>query len=475
MTLRHRLTLWFTGLTGVLLIIFSIIIYFTAAQNREKEFYNLLKKEAVTKAQLIVNGKIDPLILQNIYRNNRQILPEVEVAVYDTTFRLMYHDAVDIDVVKETPEMLTNILQNGHINFTADDYQAVGFTYLANKKKFLVTAAAYDQYGLAKLRNLRNTLLVALSLALLIVYGTGKFFAGRALSPVAQIIAKAQKISAKSLHLRLDTGNQRDELAQLALTFNDMLDRLEKSFEAQKNFVFHMAHEVRTPLATLMAEAELTLSQTRTEAEYQQALSRILEDAQKLSHLVNNLLDLAKASYDPTRINFKYIPVHETLMEAAYELQRSRPGFRVEFPPPAEALIQDEPKVLANEYLLRVAFRNLMENGCKFSPDHICRLQLRVRKTPNDEKGPIGTSDNHSKVLEIVFQNNGPAIRAEEVPMIFEPFYRGTSQTQENIGHGIGLSLCRKIVELHGGKIEVESHPDSGNLFKISIPLVDSN
>ncbi|MCX7651132.1 MAG: ATP-binding protein [Flavobacteriales bacterium] len=472
MTLRHRLALWFTAITAVLFALFSLLIYFSAAQNREKEFYALLKKEGVTKAQLVLSGRIEPAILQDIYRNNRQILDEVEVAMYDTTFALLYHDAVDVDVVKETPEMLALIIDQGTLRFKVKDYQAVGFVYSTQNKKFLITAAAYDQYGYAKLRNLRNTLLLSLALALLTLYWTGKFFAGRALRPVADITEKARKISATSLHLRLDSGNRRDELARLAHTFNDMLERLEKSFEAQKSFVFHIAHELRTPLAALMTEAELALSRPRSDAEWKEAVTHILEDARRLSQLVSHLLDLAKASYDPAGISFKPEAPDEILTEAAYELTKNHPDYKVDFIPSSEECSPEPMQIMANAYLLRVAFLNLMENGCKFSPDHTCRIRWKIFVHQDQKSDTVAKERNSAAYVDIFFENSGPGIPAEDLPHIFEPFYRGSTQSRLHTGYGIGLSLSQKIIQLHKGRLDVESQPGLGAVFTVRLPLI---
>lgn len=117
MKIRTRLTILFTVITATILLAFASVIYFSAKKNREKEFYSILKKEAITKANLFFNAKVDAKTLQDIYRNNREILNEVEVAIYDTGFNLLYHDAVDIDYVKETPEMINEIFQKGEIQF----------------------------------------------------------------------------------------------------------------------------------------------------------------------------------------------------------------------------------------------------------------------------------------------------------------------------------------------------------------------
>ncbi|HBW79852.1 MAG TPA: hypothetical protein DEF78_05770 [Sphingobacterium sp.] len=123
-----------------------------------------------------MNAKVDKKTLEDIYHNNRKILNEVEVAIYDTSFDLLYHDAVDIDFVKETPAMLQNILKNKEIRFYQDKWQVIGMTFPYKNKTYLITSAAYDQYGYNKLNSLLSTILLVFILAIFLIYAAGIFF-----------------------------------------------------------------------------------------------------------------------------------------------------------------------------------------------------------------------------------------------------------------------------------------------------------
>jgi hypothetical protein len=154
MKIRAKLTLIYTIISATLLLAFILIVNYSASSNRENEFYELLKKEAVTKANLFFNANIESQILQDIYRNNIKTLNEVEVAIYDSAFNLLYHDAFDIDIVKETPEMINTIYKKGLIKFYQNDWQVIGLLFPFKNKNYIITAAAYDQYGYNKLKNL---------------------------------------------------------------------------------------------------------------------------------------------------------------------------------------------------------------------------------------------------------------------------------------------------------------------------------
>src|SRR5690606_11017627 len=259
-----------------ILFLFAFIIYYSANKDRDREFNTLLKKEAITKANLFLNASVDKTTLQDIYRNNRKILNEVEVAIYDTQFTLLYHDAVDIDYVKETRQMIDEINQKGEISFYQKDWQVIGLRYEFQGENFIVTATAIDQYGYNKLDSLFNTIVIVFIISILVIYIAGRLFSRKAFAPVREMTEQAANISATNLDLRLTNNDNRDELSQLANTFNEMLDRLENSFDAQKNFVSNISHELRTPLAAIITELELSVTKERTVIAYKSAIRNAL-------------------------------------------------------------------------------------------------------------------------------------------------------------------------------------------------------
>jgi len=457
MKIRTRLTILFSLITAAILLAFAMVIYFSAKENREREFYALLKKEAITKANLFLNAEVAAPLLQNIYRNNREILNEVEVAIFDTAFQLLYHDAVDIDVVKETEAMTRDILNSGEIRFYQSNWQVVGLTYRFQNQTYVITAAAYDAYGFNKLNSmLQNSILVFIC-AILIIYLAGRFFTRKALAPVREMTDKAQRITATKLDLRLPVEGNKDELSELANTFNQMLNRLERSFDAQKHFVSNISHELRTPLAAMIAELELGAAGERSLQDCQLALQNALSDAKKLVRLSNSLLDFAKASYDPSEIAFKPTRIDEVLLDARQQLQRANADYKIDlhFELDAEGQADDKQlRVQGNAYLLQVAFANLMENACKFSDNHSCSVSILV-----DKPGTI----------RLDFKDQGMGIARDDLAQLFTPFFRGANRQQAE-GNGIGLSLTQKIVWLHQGSIAVESVQGQGSCFSLHLP-----
>lgn len=455
MKIRTRLTILFTLITATILLAFASVIYISAKENREKEFYSLLRKEALTKANLFFNAKVETQILQDIYRSNREILNEVEVAIYNKDFIILYHDAVDIDFVKETPEMVNNIYQKGEIKFYQEDWQVIGFRYSYQGKEYVITAAAYDQYGYNKLNSLFRNIIVVFIVSILFIYVAGFYFSKKAFDPVKEMTEKVKVISATNLDLRLNSSVSKDELSELAITFNEMLSRLENSFDSQKHFVSNISHELRTPLAAIITELELSTNKEKSIIEYKATIQNALNDAKKLVRLSNSLLDLAKASYDPTEISFKQIRIDEILLDARQQVQQVNTDYKIDIAFEQELENDIQITVKGNEYLLKVAFANLFENGCKFSKDKQSNVSIAFGK----EK------------IQLRFNDKGIGISEEDLQHIFTPFYRGKNKPFAG-GNGIGLYLTQKIIHLHKGSIAVQSKQYLGTTFTVDLKTI---
>lgn len=452
MKIKTRLTLIYTFFTAAILLAFAAVIYFSAKENRQKEFYTSLKKEAITKANLFFNAEVATQTLQDIYRSNRKVLNEVEVAIYDPAFNLLYHDAVDIDMVKETPEMIDEIYESGEKQFYQEDWQVIGLRYEYAGKDYIITATAIDQYGYNKLDSLFRTMVIVFIISILFIYAAGRYFSIRAFEPVMQMIEKAKGISASNLDLRLSTNGDKDELSELANTFNDMLDRLEDSFEAHKRFVSNISHEIRTPLAAIITELELSINKDRNLEEYKTALQNALNDAHKLVRLSNSLLDFAKASYDPSEISFKEVRIDEVLLDARQQVQQSNSKYKVEIHFENEFENEEDIIINGNEYLLKTAFVNLFENGCKFSVDNTCKASISFENNK----------------INLKFSDNGIGISKDDLKNIFTTFYRGENKRFAE-GNGIGLALTEKIIQLHQGTISVDSELNKGTTFIVEL------
>jgi len=455
MKIRTKLTLRYTAITAMVFTLFALSIYLFSEQNRENEFYRALKKETVTKLNLFVEGKVDEAIMQSIYRSNREFIDEVEVAVYDMDLNLLYHDAQDIDIIKETPEMLEHIRSSGSLGFYEGKYQAVGFVYALGGKEYIVTAAAYDGHGYAQQEMLTVLLMILWLAGMVIIILSGYFLARGALAPVAKIVDEVERISDFNPDVRLMIKNKRDELGVLTETFNEMLNRLEKSFDSQKMFVSNISHEVRTPLAAMIAELELALRHERTSREYMEVLENVLNDARRIERLSKGLLDLARTEYDASGIAKDEVRLDEVLLDARDTVIKNNKDFSVDLIFDQETDDEKQITVFGNEYLLKAAFINLIENNCKYSENQTSIVNI--------------TFWNNNSIIR--FSDTGTGIDKDEIGRIFAPFYRGENQNQAQ-GYGIGMALVKRILTLHHGNIAIHSSKGEGTVFVVSLPHV---
>lgn len=455
MKIRYKLTLLFTLLFTLIICGFAVFIYYSSAENREDEYYKRLKQLAITKTNLLLDAKVAPDVLQLIYKNAPNSLFQEEVAVYDTSFHLLYHDAVSIDKIKETKMMIAEIVSKGEIQFNQGQLQAVGFLYPYKGSDYVVTAAAKDEYGLVKLTKLRFILVISVLGSVVLTIFACYVFARKALDPVTEMVDEIEELTANNLDQRLKVENSKDEIGELAITFNRMLDRLEHSFDAQKEFVAHISHELRTPLATLIAELEISQNKERSPSEYQQAIELALKDARKLARISTSLLDLANANYDQTEISFKELRLDEVLLDARTAVLQHQPEYKVNLIFDQEAEDDDFISIRGNEHLLKIAFINLMENNCKFS-EH--------------KEANVAISWYQDKTI-LRFSDQGIGISESDRLRLFDPFYRGENQYYAE-GSGIGLALTKKIISLHQGDIVVISEKGTGTTFIVTLTHV---
>ena len=458
MNIRTKLTLRFSAIVATMLFFFSLVIYFMSENYRREEFYSRLESRGNTTARLLVKVKeVDNDLLRIIDRNSINALFQEKVLIFDQNNQLVYSSLDDLEV-SYSPGLLQEIRLKGKVEYSEGQSENVGFIFDTDQGGYVVISSAIDRYGRSKLENLRNMLLTGFFVSILVIILTGAIFAGQVVQPLVRMNAEVSSISAGNLSRRIDEGNRRDEIAQLAMNFNDMLRRLESAFEIQQQFVSSASHEMCTPLAAIMSQLQMILDKKRSPEEYQKVLQSLYDDTRTLVELTNGLLTLAQSSIEKQRLQFKPVRVDETLFAAQKELGNAHPDyhFLIEY----EKLPDDEALLIiaGNEQLLKTAFLNLMDNACKFSPNRTVRIRFSAS----------------GKKIDISFIDNGMGIPPEEQELIFNPFYRGNTAQSSAKGYGIGLPLCRRIIQLHNGAISVQSVPGRGSCFRVTLPLPDA-
>jgi signal transduction histidine kinase len=283
---------------------------------------------------------------------------------------------------------------------------------------------------------------------------SGWYYAGKALQPMSKIVSEVENIQPSDLSRRVDTGNNQDELARMAETFNNLLDRVERAFQMQRMFVSNVSHELKNPLTAIRAQLDVALQRDREPEIYRKALQSVLDDIQDLSETEQKLLYLARVYNSPQSIPLGPTRLDELLWQTMEQFKKQHPEYRAsiefgEMPESGDGLL-----VSANEPLLRLAILNLMSNACKYSPDQ--KVLIRAVFQPGGRHA-----------IEVC--DNGSGIPEAEKALIFEPFYRSPRHLTIK-GTGIGLSLVKSILNLHQIDLSVESPKHGGSVFRLVFP-----
>jgi len=303
------------------------------------------------------------------------------------------------------------------------------------------------------LHELVRTFAIAVPLALALAAGGGIFLARRALKPVDKIAQTAQKIGEGDLSQRINV-NTKDELGRLAATLNEMIGRLEKAFQRQKQFTSDASHELRTPLAVIEAESTLALQKERPPSDYRQSLEIVSREARRMSSLIDQLLTLARADAGKEQWNFAEVELGELIsnLSTDVEILCQEKGLSFQLGQTQDLVVKGD------EARLRELFMNLLDNAIRYTPAP-GTVSLSLRR--------------EGQMAVVAIMDTGIGIQAEDIPFIFERFYRvGKSRSRAEGGSGLGLAICRHIAEAHGGKIEVESQVGAGSTFSVWLPLL---
>ncbi|HVS24934.1 MAG TPA: ATP-binding protein [Gammaproteobacteria bacterium] len=293
----------------------------------------------------------------------------------------------------------------------------------------------------------------AVPLALLVAAAGGYWLSRRALAPVDRITRTARLIGADNLSQRLDVPPTGDELERLSQTLNEMIERLENAFRKITRFTADASHELRTPLAVMRTTAEVALRAPQAGEEQRAALEHIVAEIERMSHLVENLLLIAKADSGAADLKKRRIDVVEAVREACSEasvLARVK-GLRFDAQLPESSLWVD-----GDRDALRRLFLILLDNAVKYTP---AGGSLAV---------VVGAQNGH--VLGTV-RDTGIGIASEHLPHVFDRFYRADgARSRADGGAGLGLAIGRWIAEVHGGRLRVESEPQRGSSFHVELP-----
>jgi len=449
--IQLKITLWYTLLTAATFLLFSLLIYFFAERLSSEDFYKRLDIRAVMVAQSSFPQSVaSSNLIKDLKNEHLEKLPDER-----EYFQEVDNDSDYVIPSLQLPDEFYDQLETfNSATFKSGDTYYAGIVHKKGARKMVVVVSAQNEYIKYQLRNLRLILLLGFFLTTGLTFLLGFLFSKQVFLPIRKMTQKVREINTENLHLRLSNSAKNDEIGDLAKTFNNMLDRLETSFESQNNFVSNASHELSTPLTSIIGEAELALSKERSTEEYKRAMSVVLQDAERLKAIIQSLLNLARTGFDGKKQQMSLLRADELVNDAKSAVDRIYPNNKIHIDyslmPEDEQLL----KINGNESLLILAFTNIMLNACKYSGN-------------DDVKVAIGATNQH---VVILIQDKGIGIPASDIQYIYDPFYRA-SNTGKIKGYGIGLPLARNIVRIHKGELKVSSIVNEGTLVELHLPV----
>lgn len=475
-TIRAKIILLFVIIFGFTLSIFSGVLYFLYARQSAQNFDLNLSNDALEIAGMV---KSDSFLNQDLLSGLtgqpivRSFGPNRYVQVISITGRIVLKSTNLKETLPISQQVVSLALRGNQVFETLNPVSANHV--ISNGKMRIVTYPVFDdgipryliQVGAStssldeSMFQLRLLLLLGVPLTILAAAAGGFYLAKKAFDPIDRIIRTAQSISVEHLDRRLETGRVDDEVTRLSKTLNAMFDRIEEAFKLQKQFTADASHELKTPLTILLGEIEVTLNNPRTTQDYVSILKSAVEEIRRITNIVDELLTIARLESGQLQLQKKPVRVDELMLDAisktsAYASRRSISiGYEVQDKSEHE---NEEAFVEGDRDKLLSVFINLLDNAIKYSNDS---STIRVVQIVEDES------------IKFKIIDKGVGISAQDLPHVFDRFYRADkSRSSDGVqrGSGLGLSISRSLIEVHGGKISVESKLDLGTTVTVELP-----
>ncbi|HEY2458437.1 MAG TPA: ATP-binding protein [Candidatus Acidoferrum sp.] len=476
-SVRVRLTLWYGGGLALALILLSVLTYFLYARNISQRTDNNLAELSDAFATTFnaevpdhsgpdrVKSAAEQAMLEHRFS-------EIVFALTDTNGKVIL-SSLELPAVGKAKETFSPQV------FSSDEFRELAVRGLSGRALQTIPGGRHGFRGFARplfaegntyslvqlqsrhvqaemLEDIRNTFLWAIPIILLCATAGGYFLARKSLAPVTAMASQARGMGASNLSDRLSVSNQRDELGQLALSFNQLLDRLEESFERQRRFISDASHELRTPVAILRGETEVTLArENRSPGEYRETLKILRDESQRLAHIIEDLFTLTRADagqYPLTLRDFYLDEMTSDVIRHARSLALTKNIALT-------SSVEPELLVHGDEALIRRLLLNLLDNSFKYTPEG-GKVVVECRKRGSEtllsvaDSGPGIPQDLHERVFERFFRVDKARSRSES----------------DTGGAGLGLAIARWIAEAHHGRLELTRSDSSGTTFSAYLP-----
>ncbi len=459
--IRTRLALWFTSVLAAVVLLYTAAACFLLLRDLRSQLVRYAIQDLETVEGLLSFAPDGRLQFRDDYHNHpesRRVLErllEVRTPQGQLLFRndLLRGRTLGDEVLPHEGE--GGYSERGFMLPDGSRVQLVSRRHSIDGHPTIIRVAYSEAPLWAQFRSNLTALIFPLPLILLVTGLGGYLLAGRSLRPIQELARKAEQIRSDRLHERLPVVESDGEVADLSRVFNSMLVRLEQSFEQLRRFTSDASHELRTPLAAIRSVGEVGLQKSLTAAGYQDVIGSMLEEANRLTRLVDSLLTIARADAGQIQLDAASLSSVELVRECGslleVLLEEKKQELRFE--------ISADPVIYGDRILLRQALVNIVHNAIKHTPVNGW-ITVRV----------LSDVEQHS-IIEI--EDSGPGVPAQELSKLFDRFYRvEEGRSRDSGGTGLGLAIARWNVEAHAGAITAATVPGSGCLFRILLPAV---
>ena len=459
--IKWKLTLWYGLILASILVVFSSGVYVY--------FRNSLQKSIDAKIKSlgeVISSSIADTHSVSVFGNFERYLENVLgkkpkgkfIQIMDRTGRIgAKMNDIETETLPSNFGTLEKALKGEIVYETIERVQPrlrmVTIPIIDNKKvlSIIQVGTSLEDFD-ETMKKLLIIMIISIPTSISVTIICGYFLAKKALKPVDQIRRAAVKISSRNLDERIDVGGRKDELSRLAQTFNEMLSRLKDSFQRVNQFSIDVSHELKTPLTILKGETEVALRKDRDNENYKSILSSNLEEIDRMSKIIDDLMLLSKADLKEMKLNVEDIALRDLIADVCMDMKIFADNKDIGL----DVKELEDVKLKGDELKLRRMLWNIVENGIKY--------------TQKGGKIEIMSYINNGFIC-IDVKDNGTGIPENDIKYIFDRFYRGDKSRKRESGSGLGLSISKWIAEAHQGIIEVKSKPLEGSLFTIKLPV----
>jgi signal transduction histidine kinase len=448
MSLKFRFSLIFASILGGIHLVFSLSIYWVSYNFRQVEFYEKLQDRAILLTQLAAEfDSFNHELFLKFSSRPHFTLDDENINIYSSDNELLFtnHPEKKQNVLLDKIERIKDV---GSIRFNNGLMECVGIKVKFRGKTFTTFIEAFDYSRANKLNELKKQLIFIFFAGFILISLISVIFANQMIKPILLLIYQIRNTTLNNLKSRIEL-KRKDEIGELAESYNSMIDRLEKGFKAQKQFVANASHELRTPLASIKNIVQVALQQNRDEDYYKNLLVKALDQINRMIKLSNGLLDLAKANIDKSNVIMNKLDLTELLWHAIEILTTENKNYKIKIS--YQGLDEgSEVDYWGNVHLLQLLILNIVENACKFSENNTADILFK----------------KENNTISLLVKDSGIGIDDDDLLKITEPAFRGKN-AQGISGQGIGLALVKSVADLHNIKLKIYSKLNHGTTVEV--------